>query len=52
MLANASAIIEWLTSDECHGLDLAGLVAHLGRMLRAAGFSLERLGLFLRTFAP
>ena len=52
MLANASAIIEWLTSDECHGLDLAGLVAHLGRMLRAAGFTLERLGLFLRTLHP
>lgn len=44
--------IEWLTGDECHELDDAGLVAGLGRRLRAAGLPLDRLTLHLRTLHP
>lgn len=45
-------VIEWLTGDECHELDDAGLVAGLGRRLRAAGLPLDRLALHLRTLHP
>src|SRR6185437_718192 len=44
--------IEWLTGDECHELDDAGLVAGLGRRLRTAGLPLDRLTLHLRTLHP
>lgn len=45
-------VIEWLIGDECHELDDAGLIAGLGRRLRAAGLPLDRLTLHLRTLHP
>ena len=46
------AIVEWLSGNECHDLDDAGLVAGLGRRLRAAGLPIDRLALHLRTLHP
>ena len=45
-------IIEWLSGNECHELDDAGLIAGLGRRLTAAGLPLDRLSLHLRTLHP
>lgn len=45
-------VVEWLTSDECHGQDDAGLVAGLGRRLQATGLPIDRLSLHLRTLHP
>src|SRR5450432_1811181 len=45
-------VIEWLIGDECHELDDAGLIAGLGRRLRAAGLPIDRLTLHLRTLHP
>ena len=45
-------VIEWLVGDECHEVDEAGLIAGLGRRLRAAGLPLDRLALHLRTLHP
>jgi adenylate cyclase len=45
-------IVEWLSSNECHELDDAGLIAGLGRRLRAAGLPVDRLSLHLRTLHP
>lgn len=45
-------IVEWLTGNECHELDDAGLVAGLGRKLRAAGLPVDILTLHLRTLHP
>ncbi|WP_218578155.1 adenylate/guanylate cyclase domain-containing protein [Vineibacter terrae] len=45
-------IIEWLSGDECHELDDAGLIAGLGRRLRSAGLPIDRLSLHLRTLHP
>ncbi len=46
------AIVEWLSGNECHELDDAGLIAGLGRRLRAAGLPVDRLALHLRAFHP
>jgi adenylate cyclase len=46
------AIVEWLSGNECHDLDDAGLIAGLGRRLRAAGLPVDRLSLHLRTLHP
>jgi adenylate cyclase len=48
----ACDIIEWLVGDECHELDLSGLTAGFGARLRAAGVSLDRFALHLRTLHP
>ncbi|SCB28645.1 adenylate/guanylate cyclase domain-containing protein [Rhizobium hainanense] len=45
-------LIEWLTGDECHALDEAGLVAGLGRRLQAVGLPVDRLTLHLTTLHP
>jgi adenylate cyclase len=45
-------VIEWLIGDECHELDDAGLIAGLGRRLRAAFLPIDRLTLHLRTLHP
>jgi adenylate cyclase len=45
-------LIEWLTGDECHSLDEAGLVAGLGRRLQAVGLPIDRLTLHLTTLHP
>ena len=45
-------VIDWLAGDECHELDDAGLIAGLGRRLRASGLPLDRLTLHLRTLHP
>ncbi|MGO7631760.1 adenylate/guanylate cyclase domain-containing protein, partial [Rhizobium ruizarguesonis] len=37
------SIIEWLSGDECHALDEAGLVSGLGRRLQALGLPVDRL---------
>ena len=36
-------IVQWLTGDECHELDDAGMAAGLGQRLRSAGLPLDRL---------
>ncbi|MBN8953687.1 MULTISPECIES: adenylate/guanylate cyclase domain-containing protein [unclassified Rhizobium] len=45
-------LIEWLTGDECHALDDAGLVGGLGRRLQALGLPIDRLTLHLATLHP
>ncbi|NTF46229.1 adenylate cyclase [Rhizobium sp. AC27/96] len=45
-------LVEWLTGDECHALDEAGLVFGLGRRLRALGLPVDRLTLHLTTLHP
>lgn len=45
-------VVEWLTGNECHELDDAGLIAGLGRRLQAAGLPIDRLTLHLRTLHP
>lgn len=51
-IAAALSLIEWLTGDECHALDEAGLVSGLGRRLRALGVPVDRLTLHLMTLHP
>lgn len=46
------AMIEWLSGEECHETDDAGLIAGLGQRLRAAGLPLDRLTLHMRTLHP
>ncbi|MBX4891942.1 adenylate/guanylate cyclase domain-containing protein [Rhizobium bangladeshense] len=46
------SIIEWLSGDECHALDEAGLISGLGRRLQALGLPLDRLTLHLMTLHP
>ncbi|MGO7033910.1 adenylate/guanylate cyclase domain-containing protein [Rhizobium ruizarguesonis] len=46
------SIIEWLSGDECHALDEAGLVSGLGRRLQALGLPVDRLTLHLMTLHP
>lgn len=48
----AAIIIEWLASDLCHDLDVAGLVEGLGIRLTNAGVHLDRLALHLLTIDP
>lgn len=48
----AATIIEWLASDACHDLDVAGLVKGLGVRLANAGPHLDRLVLHLLTIDP
>ena len=50
--SGARDIIDWLVGDECHELDLSGLTAGFGVRLRAAGISLDRFALHLRTLHP
>jgi hypothetical protein len=50
--SGACDIIDWLVGDECHELDLSGLTAGFGVRLRAAGISLDRFALHLRTLHP
>ena len=53
--ANTTAtlsLIEWLTGDDCHALDEAGLVSGLGRRLQALGLPVDRLTLHLTTLHP
>jgi len=45
-------IIDWLSGDECHELDLASLTAGFGVRMRAAGIPLDRMALHLRTLHP
>jgi adenylate cyclase len=46
------AIIEWLSGNECHDLDDAGLIAGLGRRLSVAGLPLDRFSMHFRTLHP
>lgn len=50
--AAISTLIEWLTGDEAHALDEAGLTFALGRRLRALGLPIDRLVLHLMTLHP
>ena len=45
-------ITEWLAGDECHELDLSGLIAGFGVRLRVAGIPLDRMALHIRTLHP
>jgi len=46
------SLIEWLSGDECHGLDEPGLISALGRRLRVLGLPIDRLTLHLMTLHP
>lgn len=46
------SILEWLSGDECHSIDEAGLVAGLGKRLRQIGLPVDRLTLHLMTLHP
>jgi adenylate cyclase len=46
------ALIEWLSGDECHSLDEAGLISGLGRRLQTLGLPVDRLTLHLMTLHP
>jgi adenylate cyclase len=48
----ALAIIEWLSGDECHSLDEAGLISGLGYRLQTIGLPVDRLTLHLMTLHP
>jgi adenylate cyclase len=50
--ASILSVLEWLSGDECHALDEAGLVAGLGRRLRQIGLPVDRLTLHLMTLHP
>src|SRR5215468_7968041 len=45
-------IVEWLTGNDCHEQDDAGLIAGLGLRLRGIGLPVDRLALHLRTLHP
>ena len=49
---HAIEIIEWLASDDCHKLDVAGLIAILAAVLRENGVPVDRLVLHLRAPHP
>ncbi|AYD04223.1 adenylate/guanylate cyclase domain-containing protein [Neorhizobium sp. NCHU2750] len=46
------SILEWLSGDECHAIDEAGLIAGLGKRLRQIGLPVDRLTLHLTTLHP
>ncbi|WP_428414900.1 adenylate/guanylate cyclase domain-containing protein [Pararhizobium sp.] len=50
--ASLLSILEWLSGDECHLLDEAGMIAGFGRRLRQIGLPLDRLTLHLMTLHP
>jgi adenylate cyclase len=50
--ASLLAVLEWLSGDECHSLDEAGLIAGFGRRLRQMGLPVDRLTLHLMTLHP
>ncbi|NLS03562.1 adenylate/guanylate cyclase domain-containing protein [Rhizobium sp. P32RR-XVIII] len=50
--ASILSVLEWLSGDECHSVDEAGLVAGLGRRLRQIGLPVDRLTLHLMTLHP
>jgi adenylate cyclase len=50
--ASLLAVLEWLSGDECHSLDEAGLIAGFGKRLRQMGLPLDRLTLHLMTLHP
>jgi adenylate cyclase len=45
-------LIEWLSGEECHGLDEAGLIHGLGHRLCDLGLPIDRLTLHLMTLHP
>lgn len=49
---HAIEFIEWLASDDCHRLDVAGLIAVLAAMLHDNGVPVDRLVLHLRAPHP
>lgn len=46
------SVLEWLSGDECHAIDEAGLIAGLGRRLSEIGLPVDRLTLHLMTLHP
>ena len=50
--ASILAVLEWLSGDECHAIDEAGLIAGLGCRLRQIGLPVDRLTLHLMTLHP
>lgn len=46
------SVLEWLSGDECHAIDEAGLISGLGRRLQAIGLPIDRLTLHLMTLHP
>ena len=52
MHRDAIDIIEWLASDDCHGLDGAGLTSSLAAILNGMEVTIDRLALHLRAPHP
>jgi adenylate cyclase len=50
--ASILSVVEWLSGDDCHAVDEAGLVAGLGRRLLRIGLPIDRLTLHLTTLHP
>jgi adenylate cyclase len=50
--ASILSVLEWLSGDECHAIDEAGLISGLGRRLRQMGLPVDRLTLHLMTLHP
>ncbi|HVI88990.1 MAG TPA: adenylate/guanylate cyclase domain-containing protein [Dongiaceae bacterium] len=48
----AIEIIEWLSSDDCHALDVSGLIDALAARLCAGGLQIQRLVIYLRPLHP
>ncbi|WP_442209915.1 adenylate/guanylate cyclase domain-containing protein [Rhizobium sp. RAF36] len=46
------SVLEWLSGDDCHSIDEAGLISGLGRRLRQIGLPVDRLTLHLVTLHP
>lgn len=46
------SVLEWLSGDECHAIDEAGLISGLGRRLRQIGLPVDRMTLHLMTLHP
>jgi adenylate cyclase len=48
----ASAIIEWLASDECHRLNGSQFVEALGKLLREHDLPIDLFAFFIRALNP
>jgi adenylate cyclase len=48
----ASAIIEWLASDECHGLNGGEFVEALGRLLLEHKLPIDHIAFYIRALNP
>jgi hypothetical protein len=48
----ASALLDWLVSDACHGLDGGEFIAALGELLAKSGAPIHHLAFHIRALNP